>query len=465
MARMNSEQRVTLVGAALALAMVQLDVFVVNVAVRQIGASLGGGTAGLQWLVSAYTLVLAALILTAGAAGDRLGARRVLIMGFVVFTVASVACATAPSLGVLIGARAVQGGGAALLGACSLALVNHAFSDPVQRAHAVGLWSASAAVALAAGPVVGGVLIELSGWRAVFLINVPLGALGWWLTRRTGETDLSGRGIDPPGQVLAVVAMTAGTFGLIEGGERGWTDSVVIVALALGVTALAGFLFVESRVAEPMLPLELFTRRRFAAAAFLGLLVNIAFYGLIFDFSLFFQRVQGFSAMRTGLAFLPPTGVIFLANLAATRLAARFGARPVILSGLLAMTLGCAELLAVGPGTAYLAVAGPWILLAGGLGTVVPPMTAGLMAAVERNRSGVASGTLSTMRQTGSVLGVAVFGSLLGPATHFTRGLHEAVAVSIVLALAAMAVALPMPSARQVRSREVPGPQQSCRQS
>jgi DHA2 family methylenomycin A resistance protein-like MFS transporter len=457
---------VTLVAASLGFAVVQLDVFVVNVGMKQIGASLGGGTAGLQWVVGGYTLVFAALILTAGAMGDRWGARRMLSIGFVVFTLASMLCGAAPDLAVLIVGRGLQGAGAALLSACSLALLNHAFHDRTARDRAVGLWAAGASVALAGGPVVGGVLIAAIGWRAIFFINLPLGAAGLLLTRHTDEAPITARRIDVPGQLAAICVLTALAGGLIEAGPRGWADPFVIGALLLALVALGVFTAVERSVREPMLPLDLFGRTGFTAPALLGLVANIAFYGLIFVFSLYLQRVRGDTALQAGLAFLPLTTVVLGANLCAARLAGRYGARIVILGGLAGMTLGCLALLRVQGATPVWAIFGPQVLLGGGLGLVVPPMTTTLMSAVDRSRSGVAAGALTTMRQAGSVFGVALFGSMIG-AGGFAAGFHRALLCSVGLALLAMLFALPIGTrpppgraneARMFRRRERGGP-------
>lgn len=431
----------TLIAASVGFGVVQLDVFVVNVAIRPIGAALGGGTSGLQWVVSVYTLTFAALILSCGALGDRFGAKRMFSVGFVTFVAASMACGLATSLGVLVAARAVQGAGAALLGACSLALVNHVFTEPGQRARAVGLWAAGAAAALSAGPIVGGLLIAWLGWRAVFFVNVPVGAVGVWLTRRYApETAPARRRIDVPGQLTAIIALGALAWALIEGGVAGFTSPPVVVALVVPAGAAAAFLVVESVAAEPMLPLGLFRRPAFAAPAFLGLGVNVAFYGLIFVFSLLYQREDGFSPLRAGLAFLPMTAAVIGSNLSAGRLSARFGIRPVILAALAAMAAGCVGLLDTHPGTPFTGIVAQQVLLGGGIGLLVPPMTSALMGSVDRSRSGVAAGTLNMMRQAGSVLGVAVFGSLIAAKGHFGAGYHIALLISIGVIAASAAV-------------------------
>lgn len=434
-------RRATLVAASLGFSVIQLDVFVVNVGIKTIGAELGGGTSALQWVVSAYTLMLAAFILTAGALADRFGARRMYCTGFVVFVAASLACGLAPVMGVLIAARAVQGLGAAILGACSLALLNHTFHDPAERTRAVGLWAAGASVALALGPVLGGLLIAGFGWRSIFFINLPIGAAGFWLTRRYAEeTPPGGRQLDMTGLVAVVAALGGLAFALIQGGASGFISLPVITALVIAVMAAVIFVHTEATEREPMLPLTLFQRWAFTGPALLGLMINIAFYGLVFLFSLLFQQHDGFSALATGLAFLPLAGSVFVANLVSGRLSALIGGRAVILIGLAGMFVGCLSLLWVGAGTPFGELVLQQMVLAGGIGLLVPQMTSMLMGSVDRSRSGAAAGTLNAMRQAGSVLGVAVFGSLVSGGGHFTGGLHVALILSLVLIAAGAVV-------------------------
>ena len=296
-----------LAAMSLGLGVVQLDITIVNTALSSIGTSLGGSVAELQWVVTAYTIAFAAFILTAGALGDRVGAKRIFIAGFAIFTLASLACALAPSAMFLIAARSVQGLAAAILVPNSLTLLNHAYADPKARGRAVGFWAAGASVALTAGPFVGGALIALVGWRSIFLVNLPIGAAGLWLAWRYAEETprLAQREIDLPGQIAAIAALGTLAGALIEGGVLGWSHPLVIMGFA--AAAVIGLLFVwrEARAPQPMLPLSLFGHRMFALTALVGLLFNIAFYGLIFVLSLYFQKINGWSPFATGLAFVP----------------------------------------------------------------------------------------------------------------------------------------------------------------
>jgi DHA2 family methylenomycin A resistance protein-like MFS transporter len=422
---------------SLGFAVVQLDVSVVNVAIKPIGAELGGGVSGLQWVVSAYTVAFAALILSAGAMGDRIGAKRVFIAGFVLFTLASGLCGLAPSLGLLIAARAVQGIGAAVLVPCSLTLLNHSYTERHDRERAVGLWAAGASVALSAGPLVGGILTSALSWRAIFFINAPLGALGIWLTARfADETSRStNRGIDLPGQIAAVIALLALTGAMIQGGVKGFSSELVLAGFAFAALAVSYFVVREARAAKPMLPLELFRSRTFSAATATGLLINIAFYGLIFLLSLFFQRSQHHSPLVTGLFFAPMTGVVMAGNLLAGRLARAIGTGRTILLGSVLIAFGTGGLLGIAHTSSYPSILGQLVVLGFGIGLIVPAMTSAQLGNVERSRSGIASGTLNTARQTGSVIGVALFSSLI--ATNLVSGLHAALAISVFLASAA----------------------------
>jgi DHA2 family methylenomycin A resistance protein-like MFS transporter len=429
----------TLAAMSLGYGVVQLDVTIVNTALNSIGTSLGGGVSELQWVVSAYTVAFAAFILTAGALGDRIGAKRIFMAGFAIFTAGSVGCALAPNAATLIAARAVQGFGAAILVPNSLALLSHAYTDQKARGRAVGIWAAGASLTLTAGPLLGGALIALIGWRSIFFVNLPIGLAGLWLTwRYASETARSPqREVDLPGQIAAIAALGCLAAAIIEGGAAGWTDPFVITGFVASAVLAALFVLREQRAAQPMLPLTLFRHRMFALTSLVGLLVNVAFYGLIFVFSLYFQRVNGWSPFATGLAFLPMMGAVLPVNLIAARVAERIGAPRTIALGAVLAAAGCLALLAIAPGTSYWEIGAQLVIIGGGLGLLVPPLTSTLLGSVEKSRSGVAAGVLNSTRQTGSVLGVALFGSLVGGSAAFMSGAHAALAISACLLLAA----------------------------
>ncbi|MBV8771431.1 MAG: MFS transporter [Deltaproteobacteria bacterium] len=422
---------------SLGFAVVQLDVTVVNVAVESIGSSLGGGVAALQWVVNAYTIVFAGLILTSGALGDRLGARRLFIAGFIIFVAASIVCGMAPSLVILIGARSVQGIGASILVPCSLTLLNHTYQSADSRDKAVGIWAGVAGVALAGGPVIGGVLIAGIGWRAIFFINLPLGVLGIWLTVRyaSESTRSLQRPLDLSGQVAAIVAVAVMAAALIEGGTIGWSNAMVIAGFGIFIATGATFVAIEDRTSDPMLPLSFFRNQTFTATTLIGLLINFAFYGLIFDFSLYFQRIRTFTPLITGFAFIPMTAVIAIANILAGRASSWVGAGPLMVIGQFVFAAGCLFLVTIGAATHYNELWWQLVLIGAGIGLTVPPMTSALLATVNKAQSGVASGVLNTTRQIGSVIGVALFGSLVANRNHFIAGMHLALYVSTILVL------------------------------
>ncbi|WP_280725415.1 MFS transporter [Kitasatospora sp. MAA4] len=457
----------TLLAACLGFVVVILDVSVVNVATDALRRDLGGSISGLEWVINGYTLTFAAFLLTAGAFGDRFDLRRIFQLGFALFALASFACGASDTLVMLIAARIVQGVGAALIVPSSLALVNRAFPDPAERGRAVSLWAAAGGLSLALGPVVGGVLISQLGWQSIFFVNVPLAAAGIWLIGanapqaepRTGPA----RSFDLPGQFLAVVGLGSLTAAVIEANGLGWSAPLVLACFALFVLAVAGFVVVEGRSADPMLPLALFRSRAFTASSLIGVSVNFSFYGLIFVFSLFFQSVWHYSPIRAGLAFLPMTATIMAANLLSGRLARRHGARPVLIAGSLLAALGYLAMLpAVGTGS-YLSIALQLLLAGAGIGLVVPAMTNAMLSAVDPGNVGIASGVLNASRQLGGLIGVAMTGLLVGHATGggFLTGLRYAlVAAAAVLALGALLSAVGIQRARRPVHPAQPHPAQ-----
>ena len=304
-----------------------------------------------------------------------------------------------------------------------------------ERGRAVGIWAAGASVALISGPLIGGGLIALVGWRSIFLVNLPVGLAGLWLSWRfVTETARSPqREVDLPGQIMAIVSLGCLAGAIIEGGARGWNDALVVAGFALSAIIAILFVLQERRAAQPMLPLSLFGNRRFALTSLVGLLVNAAFYGLIFVFSLYLQRVNGLSPFATGLAFLPMLGAVLPVNLVAARVAERIGAPATIAAGAGLSAFGCLALIGIEPGTSYLEIGPQLAVIGGGLGLLVPPLTSTLLGSVEKSRSGIAAGVLNSTRQTGSALGVALFGSLASQASTFMSGAHAALIISAAL--------------------------------
>ena len=430
----------------------QLDVTIVNIALPKIGADLHADVAGLQWVVDAYTLAFAVLMLSAGALGDRLGTRRMYAAGIVLFALASLACGLALDATMLVAARAVQGIGAAAMLPNSLALLNQSYGhDPKLRARAVGLWTAAGAISIAAGPVVGGVLIAAFGWRSIFLVNLPICVAGLlatllWVPRSgsarkiaqgvaSATTTAIPRGIDLSGQALAIVALTAFVAAVIEWRPLGLSHPLVAGGFILALLAAGAFIVVESRVAAPMLPLSLFSKRTFNAAVLFGICVNLTYYGMVFVLSLYLQRVRGYTPLQAGLAFLPLTGGFLLSNVASGWVVGRFGVRVPMIAGAITAGLGYGLLHFVDASTPLIGLLLPFLLIPSGMGLAVPAMTTAVLASVEAQRAGTASAVLNTARQAGGAVGVAAFGALASgaAATQIVAGMQAATAISVGL--------------------------------
>lgn len=436
--------RRTLAATSFGFALVQLDVTVVNVALPRIGLDLGTSVAGLQWVVDGYALVFAALLLSAGFLGDRFGSRRLYLAGLGLFALASLGCGLAWSAPALIGARALQGVGAAAMLPASLALLNHASGhDARLRAWAIGWWTAAGAITIAAGPIVGGLILAVASWRAIFLVNLPVCLLGVWLA--VGLPETAGgrtRGFDPLGQVLGIVALGALVAATIEARPLGLGDPRVLAGYAVGLAAAAAFVVAEARARTPMLPLALFRAPGFGACLGYGMAINFTYYGLLFILSLYLQRGLGYSATQAGFAYLPLTATFFVANLISGALTARFGSRWPMVGGALVDLLGFALLLRLDLGSSYLAMVLPFTLIPLGQGVGIPATTTAVLASVARDQSGIAAAVFNAARQAAGAVGVAVFGGLAGTGSvHVVGGLHAAAIITMVLLASVAALA------------------------
>ncbi|MFF9478668.1 MFS transporter [Streptomyces sp. NPDC014733] len=415
----------TVLGAALlGFFLISLDALIVTVALPDIGRSLGGGMSGLQWVVDGYTLTFAALMLSAGALADRVGARRAYGGGLVLFGLASAACGLASGPGVLVAARLVQGGAAAVMMPASLALVRQGFPDRAERARAVAVWTVGGALAVAAGPVLGGVLTASVGWRWIFFVNLPAGLLALALLTRVPASPRTPARTDTAGQLTAVLAMGALTYGVIEGGDQGFGRPLVVASLLVAVAAATAFGVTQAKGAHPMLPPALFRSRTVVVSLAVGFMLNAAYYGGVFVFSLFLQQERGQSVLHAGLLFLPMTALVAVVNLASAKLAARFGPRTPMVAGQLVGAAGLLALLTVGPHTGVWVVAALMVPVGLGGALTVPALTAMLLDAVPGDRAGTASAVLNTARQTGGAIAVAVFGALLAGADTFLTGMR-----------------------------------------
>lgn len=418
-----------------------LDGSVLNVAVPAIRAGFHGSLAGAQWVLNAYTLTLAGLLLTMGALGDRIGLRRMVLVGASVFTAASAACAAAPSILVLIAARVVQGVGAAALLPATLALIPYLFSDQAGRTRAAVVWVGIGAGAVAVGPLVGGILIDAFGWRSVFLINLPVGVLSVLLGRISiSETPRHDRHVDRFGQATAVIAMGLVTAAVIHGGESGWRSPITIGMLLAGLLVGAAFWTAERHIREPMLPPVFFANRVRTVAVICASLMGFVFYGTLFLMSLYFQQLRGWSAGSTGVALLPLTvGTLAGPFLIYPRLSRRFGHPVLLVVGFAWCALGVAALAPTDAHSAYSQIAFGLLLI--GLASTVSfsALTSLLLASVTEEQAGVASGVQNTTRQAGALMSVSILGAVLNAHAIGSR-LPVAFAVLGVVALIAISV-------------------------
>src|SRR3954469_24076199 len=425
--------------------MVLLDNTIVGAVLPDLQHRLDTGLTGLQWIVDAYVLLVAMLLLSGGVFADRFGRKRVYLAGVAVFTAASLWCSLAPSVGWLISGRVLQGVGAAALSPASLALLAAAYPVPQERIKAIGLWAGFSGIGLAAGPVAGGVLADAFGWPAIFLVNLPIGAVLLLVGLRSLEEarNPSAPAIDIPGTVLSVLAVGVLTYGLIEGGARGWTSPVILGSFVTAVILLAAFIAVEARRTAPMLPLRLFRQRLFTVSNTAMIVVGFALMGSSFFFSQFFVYVQGSSILRAGRQPLPVSLAMVIVSPSAARLAARHGFRIVVTIGLALAGLGLLALGFVHAGTGYGNVW--WRLGLAGIGfaLTLSPLTGAAIQAVSPQEGGLASGVSSTTRQIGAVLGVAVLGAVVrtrqSGGASFEAGLDTAFTTAGAVTLAAAA--------------------------
>lgn len=431
-----------LLAVSLGYLVVILDATAVTVALPSLGRDLGGGVGALQWVLDAYTLVFAALLLSAGTVSDRLGARRAFTSGLALFALASAACGAAPSVGVLIAARAVQGAGAALLVPSSLALVRAAYPEPAAQARAFGVWGGIGGVGAAAGPLAGGLLAGSAGWRTVFLVNLPIAAVAALLVARhvaPARPNARGGRFDLPGQLLSIAACALLTLGLIEAGTRGWAAPVVPAALVLAAVAGSAFAVRQRRAAAPMLPASLVRRPAVAGGSAVGLLINLGFYGQLFLIALVLQQQRGLTPAAAGVALLPEAAMAVAGSLAAGRIVARRGPCAAVTAGL---TLGAAGLVGVAlaaPAAPYLVLA-PALAMSGfGMALTMPAATAAVLGAAPGTLAGTAAGALNAARQLGGTIGVALLGGIAG-----ARLDGPPLRAALLLSALAFAAALPV---------------------
>ena len=440
-----------LILASLGFFLITLDVSIVNLALPSIRAGLGGDTSAQQWVLDGYTLCFAALLLCSGNLADRFGAKRAYVAGIALFGVASLLCALAPTMPVLIAARCAQGATAALMLPASMTLIREAFPEARARAKALGVWAAGGAVASAAGPVLGGVLSNWD-WRLVFAVNVPVCAVMLVLAARVRRSPRHVVPFDWAGQLLALVALGSVVSALIEGGRLGYGHPLIIALLVVGVLALAGFLVVQARAAHPMMPLGLFRAGAMRVAMYGGFAFIYAWFGSVFIASLYLQQELGIPPALAGLVFLPSAVLALFGNLVSGPLANRFGPRFTLVLGMASLVVGLAVLvLSADAGSAVLV--GVCLVLIGGGGSVaMPPLAGVVLEHAPDGQAGVASAASNTFRQIGGALAIALFGVLVASDAGFVVGMRIGLATGAVLALVSLLTAF------SLRRRQAPQP-------
>jgi EmrB/QacA subfamily drug resistance transporter len=425
--------------------MLMLDIAVVNTALSDIAADLDSGTSGLQWVIDAYTLPLAALVVTAGSLADRFGRRRLFLLGLAVFTVASGACAFAPSILVLDVARAVQGTGAAVMFAVSLAALSVAFPRPDQRMRALAAYGATMAASFAVGPLVGGALTTWWGWPAIFLVNLPLGVFAMLIVRRSvaESTDPDAPPVDWPGLFTLSTGLSFVVVALLRGNEDGWSSTIVVGAFVAAGGLLVAFVAVEARVHRPMVPLRLFRNPAFTGAQIAAVGLSASLFALWFYLTLYLQQILGLSAIAAGLVFLPGTLVNLFVASAMASLGQRMAPGRVIAGGSALVAGGLLLLVLVSTETSW------WWFLPGllvamvGTGALNPVISGVALGSVPPAQSGLAAGVNDMFRQAGIAVGIAAYGAIapvdlaFDPATHgrYVEYLYDALWVGAIVAL------------------------------
>ena len=439
----------------MSLLLVSLDVTIVNVALPSIHRDLHASLSDLQWTLDAYTLVIAALLMLAGSMADRFGRRRVFRVGLVVFTSGSALCAVAPSLQLLVAARALQAVGGSMLNPVAMAIIRNVFDDPRERAQAVGMWGAVAGLGTSLGPVLGGILVDGPGWRYVFLVNIPIGALAVVLTGMFVPESRAPRArrVDPVGQVLVIVWLVTLVFAIIEGGRRGWASPAIIACFAVALLALAWLVAYELRRRDPLIEIRFFRSVPFAGASATAVCAFAAMAGFIFLGTLYLQAVRGFSALHAGLYSLPMAVMMLILAPVSGRLVGSRGSRwPLVIAGAL-MTAGPLLLIGLDVRTSAGTLIAAYVVFGAGIGLVNPPITTAAISGMPPEQAGVAAAIASTSRQIGFALGVAVAGAVTGAGASERFGPAFAVAThpgwAIIAGLGAVGLVLGVATSSQ----------------
>src|SRR3954454_17976865 len=434
----------TLAAVSVGLFVIMLDNTVVNVALPSMRESLNMSLSELEWVVAGYALTFAAFMLTGGKLADYLGRRLIFMVGLAIFTGASLACGLAPNGGFLIGARVVQGLGGALMNPATLSIITATF-PPRERGKAIGIWAGTAAMALAIGPLVGGVLTEHVNWNWIFFINVPVGILGLLaipvFIEESRDTSVDQR-LDVPGLATSAIGLFSLTYAFIEANSYGWTSTRILGAFAIAAVSLIAFVLLERHQRAPMLDLSLFRNRTFAGANASMLFVGLAMFGTFFYVSLYMQQVLGYSPVQTGASFLPLTLLIIVIAPRAGALTDKVGSRWLVGFGMTLLAVMLFYYSQLGANESFWKIL-PGLLVGGiGMGSTMTPLTAAAMSAVAVDKAGVGSAILNSARQVGGSLGIAVMGAIVAAGSDFLTGFQDALRVGALLCLVGAAVSV-----------------------
>ncbi|WP_119343676.1 MFS transporter [Facilibium subflavum] len=433
---------VSLVAICLGFFMVIIDITVVNVALPSISRDLGGEISTLQWIVDGYALSFACLLLLVGNLADKYGAKRLFMMGLLLFTISSLGCALSSTPLSIILFRIIQGIGGALIIPTSLSLINSTFDNPKEKAKAIGIWGGIGGIAATLGPILGALLTAGFSWRAVFFINIPVGVLATYLCLNYVKTVLGNKtiGIDLLGQIFSILWIGSLAFALIEVGRLGWTSPIVLISIAVFLLGLIFFIIIESSVSSPMFPLSVLSIKNFSIPLLLGIFINISTYGLLFLLPLYFQEIKQYSVLITGFAIVPLFILVALSSYLSGKAVTLLGIKPVIDSGLVIGVFGFLGMLWVINLTHpdYIWMIIPLACIGFGISFTMPAATIVIIRSVEHNRAGFASSSFNMARQLGTLIGVATFGTVIVISKSFILGMSISLCIAAAIYILGM---------------------------
>lgn len=442
----KQNQFFSLIALCLGFFMVIVDVMIVNVALPSIEKELQGTIASLQWVVDGYALTFACLLLAAGSLGDRIGAKKLFLFGLLLFVATSLGCGLAANFTWLILFRLFQGAAAAFLVPTSLALINASYENKEERAHAIGIWGGLGGVAASVAPVLGAFLTSAFTWRAIFFVNIPVGLLAWWLTLRyvpNPSTKPDPFKFDFLGQFFSILSLAALAFSLIEAGRLGWFSEVILITFGIFLISFLAFIYLELRSSAPMFPLQFFQSKTFSTTIAIGMILNFSAYGILFLLPLYFQQVRSYSVLMTGFALLPIGIMAAVGSYYGGKWTSSLGHKLPIIMGLLIGAVGLLILFFImNEDSSYLILFLPLLSIGLGPSFTMPATTIAAINSIPEERSGLAAGAFNTSRQIGSLIGVAIFGTIVSTAINFTSGMQIALFLSFLAYASTALVAL-----------------------